>query len=53
MTDLGQNFIMNAIALEIIKKNLDATNFNGLSVKALVGILPVIIYHLQFHLGLS
>ena len=53
MIDLGQNFIMNAVALEIIKRNLDTTNFDGLSVKPLVGILPTIIYSLQFDPGLS
>lgn len=40
MTDLDQNFIMNAAALEIIKRNLDNTNFDGLSVRFSVCILP-------------
>ena len=47
MTDLDQNFIMNAAALEIIKRNLDNTNFDGLSVRFSVCILPTKLNYLS------
>ena len=51
MTGQGQRFIMNTTALEIIKKNLDATHFDGLSVKPLINKHPF--FTIKFDSGLS